>query len=64
MMTGGLVVIGFVLLATGLLNANQATLGVFIGVAACFFGILARLAQAAEHAKRQAATRTSTEARE
>jgi hypothetical protein len=41
-----LIVIGLVLLVAGFLTASQATVGVYLAASACFFAILARIAQA------------------
>jgi uncharacterized membrane protein YiaA len=46
-----LLVIAFIVLIIGFFNLTNATLGVGICAIACFFAILARLAQASSHHK-------------
>jgi hypothetical protein len=44
-----LLVIGFIVLLIGFFNLSNATIGVGICAIACFFAILARIAQANKH---------------
>jgi len=44
-----LALIGCLLLFAGFLFSSSATAGVYLAACACFFGILARLAQANDH---------------
>ncbi|WP_158070188.1 hypothetical protein [Xanthomonas campestris] len=48
-MSTALVVIAILAVAIGVLSLSQATMGVGVIAIGCFIGILARLAQAAEH---------------
>ncbi|MGB2706107.1 MAG: hypothetical protein WBC74_04565 [Candidatus Omnitrophota bacterium] len=47
-----LVIFAWIIVAIGLLTISQATLGVSLIALACFLGIMARIAQAERHNKK------------